>query len=146
MKNNTIEKYLPCDKSVEVIHPPLVLSSVKAGFPSPAEDYAEETLDLNKYVIKNNVSTFFVRAKGESMVGAGIKDGDLLVVDRSISATNGQVVIAVINGEFTVKTIEIVKGKALRLLPANDEFKPIHLNSEIDFQIWGVVTAYIHKL
>jgi len=117
---------------------------VPAGFPSPAMDYLEQKLDLKDYLINHPDSTFFVRVKGESMTGEGINDGDLLVVDKSIEATMGQIVIAEINGEFTVKKIDKIKGK-LFLVAANDKFDPIPLNEDMDFLVWGVVTYAIHK-
>lgn len=124
----------------------LYLSSVSAGFPSPADDYREEKLDLNEYLVKNKLSTFFVRAKGESMKNAGIMDGDLLVVDKSIEVANGQIVIAVVDGEFTVKRLVYKKGEIVKLIPENENYKEIVPKDHQQFEIWGVVTSYIHKL
>ncbi len=118
---------------------------VSAGFPSPAENYIEESLDLNKTLIKNPAATFFVRVKGESMQEIGILDQDILVVDRSLAAKNGTVIVAVINGEFTVKKI-CKKGKDWFLVAENKNYQPILLTKEMDFTVWGVVSYAIHPL
>ena len=119
-------------------------SQIPAGFPSPAEDFMEKRLDLNDYLVKNQASTFLIRVKGNSMVNAGIFDGDLLVVDRSVEPSDGKIVLGVLNGEFTVKRI-VKKGKKLILTPENENYKPIEITEEMDFQSWGVVTFSIHK-
>lgn len=124
---------------------PFFMVSVSAGFPSPAEDYIESELDLNKFLIKNPAATFFVRVKGDSMIDAGIHSGDILVVDRAIDPTNNKIVIAVIDGELTLKRIQFKKGK-LFLVPENDSYDPIEINSEMDLKVWGVVTNVIHAL
>ena len=121
----------------------LFLSPVAAGYPSPAQDYTDGPLDLNEHLIANPAATFFVRASGESMQNAGIFDGDLLVVDRSVTPRNGHVVVAVVDGEFTVKRYSCRNG-TVRLLAANDAYPPIHAVSEC--VIWGVVTYSIHAL
>ena len=117
---------------------------VQAGFPSPADDHLEERLDLNKKLIKHPSATFFVRVEGESMRDAGIFKDDILIVDRSIDPIDGKIVIALINGEFTVKKIRI-KGKQIFLQAENPLFPLIEIAPEWDFQIWGVVTYIIHK-
>ncbi len=122
----------------------LYTSHIPAGFPSPAEDFMEQRLDLNDYLIHNQVATFLVRVRGNSMVNAGISDGDILIIDRSVEATDGKIVLGVLNGEFTVKRIN-KRGKKLFLNPENEDFKPIEITEEMDFQIWGVVTFSIHK-
>lgn len=124
---------------------PVFDAQVPAGFPSPAADYEEGRLDLNKYLIKNPVATFFVRVTGDSMIGAGIHSGDLLIVDRSIEPKNKNIVIAVINGELTVKRIKISKGK-ISLQPENKEYPIQHITDGMEFEVWGVVTNVIHKL
>ena len=106
---------------------PLFLARIPAGFPSPADDYLDKNLDLNEYLIKNPSSTFCVRVEGSSMVKAGIHDGDILIVDRSLEPVDKKIVIAVVNGELTVKRIRKVKGKVY-LEPESDEFKPIELS------------------
>lgn len=123
---------------------PLFGHTVRAGFPSPADDYVADTLDLNEHLIHRKEATFFVQASGESMIGAGIHDGDLLVVDRSITPTNGRIVIATVDGEFTVKRLEKT-ATSVRLLPENPDFQPIEFKSEQELQIWGVVTSVIHQ-
>jgi len=118
---------------------------IPAGFPSPADDFLEKRLDLNDYLVKNKAATFLVRVEGTSMENAGIFDGDVLVVDRSIEASDGKIILGVLNGEFTVKRISIQKGR-LFLVPENQQFKPIEVTEEMDFKIWGVVTFALHKL
>jgi len=122
---------------------PLFCSPVKAGFPSDAEDYIEQKLDLNQFLIKHPAATFFVRVDGDSMKGAGINDHDLLIVDRALSPKSGQIVVAVLNGEFTVKRVKI-EGEKLLLIPENPHFPLMEITEETDFQIWGVVTYSIH--
>ena len=122
----------------------LYAAKVSAGFPSPSSDYLEGKLDLNEHIIKNPPATFFVRVSGDSMTGAGIYPDDILVVDRSEEATSGKIVIAVINGELTVKRLKLSRGGA-QLLPENTNYTPIIITPEMDFQIWGVVTFVIHK-
>lgn len=124
---------------------PLFGHTIRAGFPSPADDYVADTLDLNEHLMPHKEASFLLRAKGDSMVGVGIHDGDILVVDRSLTATDGKVVIATLDGQFTVKTLEKKRGK-IRLLPANPEFDPIEIKDEQELQIWGVVTRVIHSL
>ena len=124
---------------------PLFAHSVRAGFPSPADDYVADTLDLNDHLMPRKEASFLLRAKGDSMIGVGIHDGDILVIDRSITATDGRVVIATLDGQFTVKTLEKKRGR-IRLLPANPEFAPIEIKDEQELQIWGVVTNVIHSL
>lgn len=124
---------------------PLFIANVPAGFPSPAGDYKEDKLDLNKYLIKNPAATYFVRVTGDSMVGAGIHSGDLLVVDRSIEPTDKKVVIANINGELTVKRIRIRKNK-ITIEPENTDFPIQEIGPETEFEVWGVVTNVIHAL
>lgn len=123
---------------------PLFFTHISAGFPSPADDYIEKKLDLNDLVIQHPTATFFVRVEGESMCGAGIVSGDILVVDRSLQPTNGKIVVAVLDGEFTVKRIAI-SPKGITLLPENGSYPAIEVGSQSDFQVWGVVTYVIHK-
>lgn len=124
---------------------PLFGHTIRAGFPSPADDYVADTLDLNDYLMPRKEASFLLRAKGESMVGVGIHDGDILVVDRSITPKSGSVVIATVDGQFTVKTLEKMRDK-IRLLPANPDFEPIEFKDEQEFQVWGVVTNVLHSL
>jgi len=123
---------------------PLYGSKVSAGFPSPADDYIEEYLNLND-LIKHPTTTFFVRVSGHSMKDAGINENDILIVDRSLSPTHGKIVIAVLQGQLTVKRIHKENNK-LFLMPANTEFSPIEVKEEDDIHIWGVVTKVIHDM
>ncbi|MEQ1526959.1 MAG: translesion error-prone DNA polymerase V autoproteolytic subunit [Gallionella sp.] len=129
---------------VDPIHLPLFSDPVAAGFPSPANDYIEGRLSLDEHLIQHKDSTFFVRAKGNSMTGAGIFDGDLLVVDKSLDAHDGDIVVAVIDGGFTVKYL-FKRGSAVLLKPANPKFKDIELKDGEELQIWGVVTSSVKK-
>ncbi len=123
---------------------PLYSSHVRAGFPSPADDYIETYLDLNEHLIKHPAATFFVTASGDSMTGAGIQSGDMLIVDKSLDASHGKIVIAAIDGELTVKRLSRQGGR-VQLLPENDAYKPIDITDEQDLVIWGVVTHVIHS-
>jgi len=118
---------------------------VPAGFPSPAADYEEDRLDLNRYLIKNPAATFFVRAAGYSMTGAGIYPDDLLVVDRSLEPRDKNVVIAVIDGELTVKRIRI-GSRRIALEPENESYSVQQISEDTEFEVWGVVTSVIHAL
>lgn len=123
---------------------PIFSSAVQGGFPSPAEDYIEKRLDLNELVIQHPVATFYVRVEGDSMKGAGIHTGDILVVDRALKAVSGKIIVAIINGEFTVKRLLISNGKMV-LQPENENYSSITIAEDSDFQVWGVVTYVIHK-
>jgi len=124
---------------------PIFMATVPAGFPSPAADYEEGKLDLNRHLIRNPAATFFVRVTGDSMIKAGIHSGDLLVVDRSIEPRDKNVVIAVVNGELTVKRIRIRKNR-LTLEAENEAYQSQEINDEMEFEVWGVVTNVIHAL
>lgn len=125
---------------------PISQGGVCAGFPSPAADYADASLDLNKELIRNPSSTFYARVSGDSMKDAGIEDGDLLVIDKSLSPSEGDVAVCFIDGEFTLKRIHLKKD-GLWLLPANADFQPIRVTEENNFLLWGIVTYSIkdHK-
>ena len=120
------------------------LNPVCAGFPSPAEDHLDIALDLNEHLIKHPAATFYIYAKGNSMEESGIYDGDIMVVDRSLEAANGDIVIAAIAGEFTVKHLSI-KNKKNYLIPANKKYKATLITDEMDVQIWGIVIHTIHS-
>lgn len=124
---------------------PLFLVPVSAGFPSPAEDYIEGRLDLNQYLIKNPAATFFVKVSGSSMIDAGIHDGDILIVDRSLQAADKKVVIAVVKGELAVRRIR-TEGSRLTLIAENRDYKPLRVEEDMGFEVWGVVTNVIHPL
>lgn len=120
------------------------LGYVPAGFPSPASDYMEEGIDLNKELIRRPSSTYFFRATGDSMIGAHIPPDAILIVDRSVKPRNNAIVLAVVNGEFTVKYLVNQGGQCL-LVPANPKFKPIRILEGMDFSVWGVVTGVVIK-
>ena len=123
----------------------LYLNSVCAGFPSPANDYLEGEVDLNRYLIKNPLATFIVKSQGNSMLQAGIHSGDLLIVDRSIKAKNNSIVVASVDGDLIVKRIKI-SGKKYLLASDNKTYKDIKINNESDIFIWGTVTKVIHNV
>ena len=123
---------------------PLFISRVQAGFPSPADDYLEGALDLNEYLIKRPAATFFLRVTGDSMTGAGIHSGDLLIVDKSVTPADGMIVIAVVDGELTVKRLYSRHGK-IRLEAENPAYRPIPIGSGQDLHVWGVVIHAIRS-
>lgn len=126
---------------------PLATDAVKAGFPSPSENYLAPEIDLNDLLIQHREATFYVRISGDSMTDAGILDGDLAVVDKSLAAKDGDIVIAFVNGEFTIKQFRIDKDRTRGwLVPWNDRYPRIEVNADDDFRIWGVVTHVIHSL
>ena len=124
---------------------PFYQSNVSAGFPSPAEDFMELDLNLQEYLVQHPSATFCVKVTGDSMQNAGIFSGDVMVVDRALEPKNKTIVLAVLDGEFTVKRIH-KKGDLLFLNPENDNFKPIEITQEMNFKVWGVVTHIIHKV
>ncbi len=124
---------------------PFVDEGIAAGFPSPAQDYMDLALDLNKELIKHPSATFYGRVKGTSMQDANIDDGDILVIDRSLEYRNGMTAVCFIDGEFTVKRLKIEKKKVF-LMPANNEFEPIEITNENEFMVWGIVTFVIKKV
>ncbi|WNV05748.1 translesion error-prone DNA polymerase V autoproteolytic subunit [Candidatus Methylospira mobilis] len=125
---------------------PLFLNRISAGFPSPADDYVEDRIDLNEQLIRNKAATFFLRVQGESMTGAGINPGDTLIVDRSLAPASGTVVIAVLDGELTVKRLWFDQSGVVELRAENPRFPPIPVGEYQQLEIWGVVTSVIHKL
>lgn len=133
------------DPQAELLLLPLFQSVVPAGFPSPADDYLDKKLDLNEYLVKHPAATFFVRVSGDSMIEAGIHNGDILIVDRSLPALDGRIIIAILDGELTVKRLR-KKGQQVTLVPENDLYEPIEINEFNDFEVWGVVTNVIHKV
>jgi DNA polymerase V len=150
IRTNGLEILGPIDTDLrQPLRLPLFLAGVQAGFPSPADDFIDKRLDLNEHLIQHPAATFFVRAVGESMLGAGIHDGDLLIVDRAVEAQSGKIVIASVNGELTVKRLER-KGQRLLLVPANPDYPSLDVSDSLDsgdgFEVWGVVTCVIHKV
>jgi len=120
-------------------------TGISAGFPSPADDFKQQRISLDKELIKNKEATFFARVSGQSMVGAGLDDNDLLVVDRSLEPAHNKIAVCFIDGEFTVKRLKI-KADGLWLQPENSNYKPIKITEENDFVIWGIVTSVIKKV
>ena len=137
--------YPGCPSLSESVELPLFASSISAGFPSPADDYVEKNLDLNDHLIRNRPATFFLRVRGDSMIGAGIHNGDLLIVDRSLTAGHKKVVVAIVQGELLVKRLLRVDGKVF-LAAENPNYPSIEVTPEIGFEIWGVVTNVIHEV
>ena len=123
----------------------LVEEGISAGFPSPADDFKEIRISLDKELVKNKDATFYARVSGDSMIGAGLDDGDLLIIDRSLYAENGKIAVCLIDGEFTVKRIK-KEGKKLYLLAENKKYKPIELEQENELIIWGIVEYVIKKV
>ena len=120
------------------------ISSISAGFPSPAEDFTELSISLDKHLIQNPAATFMAYANGNSMVRAGIYHGDILIIDRSLDARDGDIIIAVLHGEFTVKQLSIIDDTFF-LIPRNPQYSPIQVSSDMDFEVWGIVTYSIRK-
>ena len=123
---------------------PIFTSRVQAGFPSPADDHLEDALVLNSHLFHHKEATFFVKAQGDSMIGAGIQQGDILIVDKSLGAKSGKIVIAVVDGEFTVKRLHKYKGN-ITLKAENPDFEDIKISGDDELIIWGVVTSVIHQ-
>lgn len=127
------------------MHLPLYACRVSAGFPSPADDYLEDEVSLQQLIIRNPSATFYVRCQGDSMIDAGIHDQDIMVVDRSVDAADGKIIVAVLNGELTVKRLS-KKKKEIWLLPENKKYEPIQVTEESRFMVWGVVTCVLHHV
>jgi DNA polymerase V len=139
-----IKEIIKFDNETEIILP-LFESNVRAGFPSPADNYIEKKIDLNKHLIKHPAATFLVRVEGDSMQDAGIDSGDILVVDRALEPADNKIIIAVINGEFTVKRIKKIKNE-IYLVPENKSYPDIKITDDMDFEVWGVVSSIIKEL
>lgn len=124
---------------------PFAEEGVRAGFPSPAQDYMENSIDLNRDLVRHPESTFYARVAGDSMIDAGLRQGDILVIDKSLPARTGDVAVCVINGEFTVKKLEL-HPDCVVLHPANEAYSPIEITEADRFEVWGVVTYVIKKI
>ncbi|MBR5398690.1 MAG: translesion error-prone DNA polymerase V autoproteolytic subunit [Bacteroidales bacterium] len=129
------------DKNISLVLP-VADGGICAGFPSPAQDYVESGIDLNRELVKNPAATFFGRVKGDSMTGAGIEDGDIIVIDKSLEASEGDIAVCFLDGEFTLKRIHIEKD-VLWLVPENPKYKKIKVTADQHFMVWGVVTYSI---
>lgn len=123
---------------------PYFPGGASCGFPSPADDFAENELDLNEYLIKHPASTFFIRARGTSMIDASIHDGDILIIDKSLEPKNNSIVLACIDGEFLIKRF-VKKGNKVFLIPCNSDFKQIEVTNNENFSVEGIVTCVIHN-
>ena len=143
MKNKSIEILKP--DSVESLNIKFSDTPVNAGFPSPAENHMENTMDLNRALVKNPSSTFYARVKGESMIDDGVDDGDILVIDRSVEPYENCLAVCFLDGEFTLKRVRL-EGEDLLLVPANEKFKPIRVKKDNDFYVWGIVRYLIKRV
>lgn len=140
---NKITFFLPdFENQIEL---PFISSGIKAGFPSPAADFDESKISLDRVLVKNRESTFYAKANGNSMTGAGINDGDILVIDRSLEPQNNKIAVCYIDGEFTIKRIKISKSEVL-LVPENKDFETIKVTEENELIIWGIVTYVIKNV
>ena len=142
-EKKTLNFYVP--KADNGIGQWLAEEGISAGFPSPADDFKETRISLDRELVKNREATFYARVDGDSMIGAGLEDGDLLVIDRSLNPENGKIAVCLVDGEFTVKRIKKEKNK-LYLMPENKKYKPIELKEENELIIWGVVEYVIKKV
>lgn len=141
--DSSIDAIFELEQKTRAIRP-FFTCGVSAGFPSPADEHIDRKLDLNELLIQHPVATFFVRVAGDSMKDAGINHGDILVVDRSLEAASGKIVIAIVNGELTVK--RFVQNRAsCQLVAANSDYPPVEITEDTDFSVWGVVTSVIHQ-
>ena len=142
-KENKLEFFIP--KKENGLGQWLAEEGISAGFPSPADDFKETRISLDRELVKNKEATFYARVSGDSMVGAGLDDGDLLVIDRSLNPENGKIAVCLVDGEFTVNRIKKEENK-LYLMPENKKYKPIELKEENELIIWGVVEYVIKKV
>lgn len=142
-KSAKITFFLPDTKSG--LELPFISSGIKAGFPSPAADFDETRVSIDQIVVKHKEATFYAKASGNSMIGAGIDDGDILVIDRSLEARDGKIAVCFVDGEFTVKRIK-VEQDCVYLLPENTKFEPIKVTEENELIIWGIVTHVVKSL
>lgn len=124
---------------------PLIQEGISAGFPSPANDFLDISIDLNREFIKHPSTTFYGRVRGDSMINAGLSDGDLLIIDKSLEPSNGKIAVCFIDGEFTVKRVKIEKNQ-LWLVAENQKYRPIEVTEDNEFMIWGIVTTVIKNV
>ena len=143
MQDNVTLRVLPPSFQLKLALP-LASFHVSAGFPSPADDHLEDSLDLNEYFIRHPAATFYVKASGDSMRGAGILDGDLLIVDRAVACTDGSIVVARLGDEFTLKRF-LKQGTRVFLRPENEDFQPIEVTEDTDCEIWGRVVGSVRR-
>lgn len=149
MKSTPLHKSVGLDlfypKLTGSLNLPFVEQGISAGFPSPADDFLDLSIDLNKEFIKHPSTTFYGRVRGDSMVNAGLNDGDLLIIDKSLNPENGKIAVCFIDGEFTVKRIKTFKN-SIFLIAENEKYQPIKVNEDNEFLIWGIVTTVIKKV
>lgn len=143
--SNLTQQPCPLTQCPAPFEVPLFTHKIRAGFPSPATDYIEDGLDLNAYLVRHKAASFYFTVEGDSMKGVGILNGDKVLVDRGITPRHGHVVVAVINGEFTLKTLYALNAVA-ELRPENPAYRPLRINEGDDVTIWGVATGVIRKL
>lgn len=132
-------------ETIEDFKIPLFNGGISAGFPSPAQDFLDESIDLNKELINNSAATFYGKVKGDSMIDAGINNGDLLIIDKSLEPSNNKIAVCYLDGEFTVKRLKIEK-KSILLMAENKNYKPIKITEDNEFLIWGIVTYVIKNV
>ncbi|MGA1546103.1 MAG: LexA family protein [Flavobacteriaceae bacterium] len=143
MKKQKLVFFHPNQEKPKLLH--LAQEGVSAGFPSPADDFKELRISIDQEVVRNEEATFYARVSGESMLGAGLEDGDLLVIDRSLEPKDNKIAVCFIDGEFTVKRLKVEKD-CVYLMPENKKYKPIKVTEENELTIWGVVTYVVKKL
>ena len=143
MRNQKLVFFHPNQEQKKRIH--LVEEGISAGFPSPADDFKELRISIDQEIVRNEESTFYARVSGESMQGAGLDNGDLLVIDRSIEPQNDKIAVCFIDGAFTVKRLK-VEADCVYLMPENKNYKPIKVNAEDELVIWGIVTYVVKKV
>ena len=142
-KATTLHFYSPDNKNKTDVW--LASEGISAGFPSPADDFKEVRISLDKTVVKNEAATFYARVAGQSMEGAGLDDGDLLVIDRSLEPEDNKIAVCFVNGEFTVKRLKVAED-GIWLLPENKNYRPIQINNESELIVWGIVTHVLKKV
>ena len=143
MKKQKLVFFHPNQETPKQLH--LAQEGVSAGFPSPADDFKELRISIDQEVVRNEEATFYARVSGESMLGAGLEDGDLLVIDRSLEPKDNKIAVCFIDGEFTVKRLKVEKN-CVYLMPENKKYKPIKVTEENELIIWGMVTYVVKKL
>lgn len=140
---HALEFYTPDEtQSLDIV---LAQTGISAGFPSPADDFRDNKISLDRVLVKNKEATFYAKVSGQSMIGAGLDDGDLLVVDKSLEPEHNKIAVCFIDGEFTVKRLQVTK-EGMFLLPANPAYEPIQVTEDNNFQIWGIVTHVIKRM
>lgn len=140
---HALEFYTPDEtQSLDIV---LAQTGISAGFPSPADDFRDNKISLDRVLVKNKEATFYAKVSGQSMIGAGLDDGDLLVVDKSLQPEHNKIAVCFIDGEFTVKRLQVTK-EGVFLLPANPAYEPIQVTEDNNFQIWGIVTHVIKRM